>query len=755
MAVKASASVTLSRVVDVAGVTRYYQLVASTASAPAKPTTNPPASAWTSKEPGYDGTTTSTLYFTDLTVLSDGTFSYSDVSKSSSYEAAKQAYNKAAAAQTTANSSLANVTVEYAVGTSATTAPTSGWSSATPTWESGKYVWQRTGTKANSASAYTYTYACIQGAKGDKGDQGEQGIQGVQGVQGDKGDKGDPGDKGDSVTEVAVTYGLSTSNASDGYSSVTSWTTDIPDWETGKYIWQKSVTTIGTTAQAPVYALYGAFNSLASTVDGHTSLIKQQGDSIALKANSADVAEISPNWIKDPSFANGSANTDMWSGSHTWSTDGMICSERDSYVDSCSIDKAKRVYADQKLYMTLTADMSGLTDGTSCNLGFRIANADKEWKGWPTPLRGGSTTRGTNETISMTYAVPSDYDGYYFLPFIQLAATTTTTATGTAVIKHVQITDVTGANSYTDAQIKVSADSITSTVASTYETKSDVANVGVGGRNLLTGTESGEGWLSTYLADSSGEPYNASAEQPTASTATDTCTSYYIAVSPSTQYTLSVNETFSHSGYGRVCCYDSSKAYLGMAIDFIYPSAATSWTFTTPANTAYVRVSAIAVLQHKWKLERGSRATDWTPAPEDVSGDIDAVSSTVATHTTQIKQDADSITAIISTQNTQTEAVSNLQDGVSGNTSALANMQTWLQVNADGLTMGKSDSPYISKMDNEKLGFYAHSSTGDTELASFGANGMDIPSASIDQLTVEPYIMTVRNGHLLIQYGGE
>ena len=110
MAVKASASVTLSKTVDVSGVTRYYQLVASTASTPAKPTTNPPSSAWTSKEPGYDGTTTNTLYFTDMTVLSDGTFSFSDVSKSSSYEAAKQAYNKASTALSTANVASSKIT---------------------------------------------------------------------------------------------------------------------------------------------------------------------------------------------------------------------------------------------------------------------------------------------------------------------------------------------------------------------------------------------------------------------------------------------------------------------------------------------------------------------------------------------------------------------------------------------------------------------------------------------------------------------
>jgi hypothetical protein len=92
----------------------------------------------------------------------------------------------------------------------------------------------------------------------------------------------DTGATGASVTKVAVTYGLSTSNASDGYTSVTSWTTDIPDWVSGKYIWQKSVTTIGTTEQSPVYALYGAFNSLATSVDGNSSKITQTANALGV-----------------------------------------------------------------------------------------------------------------------------------------------------------------------------------------------------------------------------------------------------------------------------------------------------------------------------------------------------------------------------------------------------------------------------------------------------------------------------------------
>lgn len=82
---------------------RYYLLQASTLSPPSKPTQNPPSGSWSETEPSYTSGSTNTLYFVDLTVFSDGTWSYSAVSKSSAYEAAKEAYNKAQAAQTALN----------------------------------------------------------------------------------------------------------------------------------------------------------------------------------------------------------------------------------------------------------------------------------------------------------------------------------------------------------------------------------------------------------------------------------------------------------------------------------------------------------------------------------------------------------------------------------------------------------------------------------------------------------------------------
>lgn len=95
MAIRAKADITISRIIDIQSVTRYYLLQSSTSASPSKPSANPPASPWVKTEPSYSSGSTNTLYFVDCTEFTNDTFSYSEVSKSSSYEAAKIAYNKA------------------------------------------------------------------------------------------------------------------------------------------------------------------------------------------------------------------------------------------------------------------------------------------------------------------------------------------------------------------------------------------------------------------------------------------------------------------------------------------------------------------------------------------------------------------------------------------------------------------------------------------------------------------------------------
>lgn len=114
MAVKAAGQITLTSVVDVYATYRFYLLQSSTAAKPAKPSTFPPSSTWTDTEPGYTDGSTNSLYTVDCTLFSDDTFLYSAVSLSSSYEAAKAAYNRA-------TNALLHTVVQSATAPTATT----------------------------------------------------------------------------------------------------------------------------------------------------------------------------------------------------------------------------------------------------------------------------------------------------------------------------------------------------------------------------------------------------------------------------------------------------------------------------------------------------------------------------------------------------------------------------------------------------------------------------------------------------------
>lgn len=133
MAVIASAQITLSAVVDVKAVYRYYLLQSSTLTKPSKPTTTPAStpSGWSASEPTYTEGSTNSLYTVDGTVFSDNTWAWADVQLSSSYEAAKAAYNKAVAANSTANaanSKLSYGTCSTAAETAAKTVAITGFS---------------------------------------------------------------------------------------------------------------------------------------------------------------------------------------------------------------------------------------------------------------------------------------------------------------------------------------------------------------------------------------------------------------------------------------------------------------------------------------------------------------------------------------------------------------------------------------------------------------------------------------------------
>ena len=130
MAIKARETITIIKERDVNAIWRFYR-IASSSSTPSQPTeaqgkayvnNQTVPSGWSISEPAYDGTSTNSLYTCDLTSFTDGEVSWSTVSKSSSYEAAKQAYNEAQNAKKTATNYLSDLSNGVYVHASGTTA---------------------------------------------------------------------------------------------------------------------------------------------------------------------------------------------------------------------------------------------------------------------------------------------------------------------------------------------------------------------------------------------------------------------------------------------------------------------------------------------------------------------------------------------------------------------------------------------------------------------------------------------------------
>ena len=103
MAIIARQEITITFVVDIKETYRYYLLQDSALVAPTTPATYPPNSKWSLTEPSYSEGSTDNLYVVECTVFTNDTFSYSNVSLSSSYEASKAAYTKAVEAKSSAD----------------------------------------------------------------------------------------------------------------------------------------------------------------------------------------------------------------------------------------------------------------------------------------------------------------------------------------------------------------------------------------------------------------------------------------------------------------------------------------------------------------------------------------------------------------------------------------------------------------------------------------------------------------------------
>lgn len=160
------------------------------------------------------------------------------------------------------------------------------------------------------------------------------------------------------------------------------------------------------------------------------------------------------------------------------------------------------------------------------------------------------------------------------------------------------------------------------TVSQTYTTKTDFNNLTIGGTNriVLTGVKPGR-------IDPVGNVGFDAAKN-------DHCYTVPVSAERNTKYTISGSITTPNGCYISVAFYDENGKFISRPIG-AYSATEASWkyVFTSPANAVTMRSSFPVIFKGKIKLEKGTKPTDWSPAPEDLQPAGDYATNSSVTQT--------------------------------------------------------------------------------------------------------------------------
>ena len=287
----------------------------------------------------------------------------------------------------------------------------------------------------------------------------------------------------------------------------------------------------------------------------------------------------------------------------------------DGFGATLSKDYQTAKASDEK-YST-KAELKATSDGLSSSLSSVKQTADGA-------VTAASKAQQTADVVSLNlsknYATKSQADATY-------ATQTSLKATSDSLTASINSTAKTAQSSVDKAtNLEANLNGFKTTVSQTYTTKTEFANLSIGGTNriVLSGGVAGR-------IDTSGN---------SGSVDTGThWTSAYVSVAQAA-YVLSSDIKVEGNTYVSVAFYDMDKKFISRPTGAMTNLAA-PWSriLTVPTNAAYMRASFPTNQKGHIKLEKGTKPTDWSPAPEDLqpAGDYATNSS--------LTQTANSITA--------------------------------------------------------------------------------------------------------------
>lgn len=169
------------------------------------------------------------------------------------------------------------------------------------------------------------------------------------------------------------------------------------------------------------------------------------------------------------------------------------------------------------------------------------------------------------------------------------------------------------------------------TVAETYTTKNDFNNLSVGGTNLLVKSN----FIETCINSKTGTLQYPDAHVSDSEWNGDSSSKKPITVDPNTTYVLSAYDSMTDTvkNTGRISQFDSEGTFINFAVPKIALRDKGHITFTTDENTSSILVGIYSFPRYRWKLEKGTKPTDWSPAPEDLQPAGDYATNSSVTQT--------------------------------------------------------------------------------------------------------------------------
>lgn len=242
--------------------------------------------------------------------------------------------------------------------------------------------------------------------------------------------------------------------------------------------------------------------------------------------------------------------------------------------------------------------------------------------------------------------------------------------------------------------------------------QSKVDDLQIGGRNLLVQKNITEGYLSTdgkgsFVGSDGGDQ-----------------TSDWIDVSGNKYITVTLYEDFTNTNNsGRYCEYDADKNCINTVV--YNPRQKSSIIIELKSNTKYIRVTAIECKTRRYKIEAGNKATDWTPAPEDVSQDATNKASQALTDAKNYSSNAVNwVTNNGSSTTSLNSMVKKWTDGAVSDTTQING--GWIKANtitASKIAIG--DFTNYCQLDKDTASSYGFTATDDTKGVWFTASPID------------------------------